>query len=94
MDELRFKRCKALKELLSSPLMSEAMANCHLDIINALLMTDPKDSADREALYNESKAFTRLTGRLQSLANEAIVEESKVQKAKGLVPMSGFGGAN
>ena len=89
IDEVRFKRCKILRDLLANPLMNEAMANVHMDIINELLMTDPVDKEDREALYNESKAFTRLTGRLQSLANEAIVEEAQAQKARGFVPIVG-----
>jgi hypothetical protein len=80
MDELRFKRCKILRDLLANPMMNEAMANVHVDIINELLMTEPSLREEREALYNESKAFQRLTGRLQALANEATVEESKAQK--------------
>jgi hypothetical protein len=86
MDDLRYRKCKLLKDLLSNPLMNEAMAEAHLDIINRILASDPIDKEGREALYNESRAFTRITGRLTSLANEAIMEEDKVQKAKLVYP--------
>jgi hypothetical protein len=53
-------------------------------------MTDPEDQADREALYHESKAFTRLTGRLKSLANEAIMEEEKASKQQQFQSVASF----
>ena len=84
MDEIRYKRCRILRDLLASPMMNEAMATTHVDIINELLMTEPTDLENREALYYESKSFTRLTGRLQSLANEATMYEDQVKKSKGV----------
>ena len=82
MDEIRYKRCRILRDLLASPMMNEAMATTHVDIINALLRTEPIDHEAREALYYESKAFTRLTGNLQSIANEATMYEDEVKKSK------------
>lgn len=82
-DDIRFRKCKQIREMLSNPMMNEALASVHVDLINELLMTNPEDRQKREDLFLESKALSRMIGKLQSFANEATVEEgkSKIQRS-------------
>jgi hypothetical protein len=81
-DDIRYRHCKQIREMLANPMMNEAMATIHVDLMNELLSTDPADKQKREDVFFESKALSRIVGRLQSMANEATVEESKLEKLK------------
>jgi len=78
IDELRYKRLKLIKDLTRNPLFKDIEAEIRMNIASEFLSTAGGEGLIRDQLYAEGKAFDRLLGRLQALANEVTVEESKV----------------
>jgi hypothetical protein len=70
IDELMYRRCKAIREMLDGPLFQAAVEQVKDDIRNEIMNSAVKDSELREALYFESKALERILGRLTIYAGE------------------------
>lgn len=83
IDELRYRRLRMIKDLMSNPLFGSAMAEVRQSIAQELLATKTMDCEAREDLYMESIALDRIIGRLTSLANECTYAEGKVDKPQG-----------
>jgi hypothetical protein len=79
MDELRYKRAKIIKDLMASPLFAEVIKAVTLDIAVQLLAESSAEQ--RTELYYESKALTRVVGRLQTIANEVTMIEHQNRSA-------------
>lgn len=82
MDEKRYNRCLVLRELMKSPLFEEAVQAVKDDISRETMATKRDEYRKREDLFNEYQGLDRLVGKLNEIAAEATVEETKVTKAK------------
>jgi hypothetical protein len=77
MDDLRYRRAKLLKDLMASPVFTEACHAVMQDIAVEMMASKPAEKELREALYYENEAFARLVGRLTAIANETVMTDNK-----------------
>jgi len=77
-DDLRYRRCKLMRDLVNNPLYRDVEAQIRLDISNEFLATSGGDGPVRESLYLEGKALDRVIGRILALANEATAIDTVV----------------
>jgi len=82
MDDKRYNRCLAIREMMKNPLWEEAVMQVNNDIQREAMATKPEEKRLREDLYSEHVALGRLLGRLYELGNEATVIEEKVERVK------------
>lgn len=68
MEALEFRRKNLIKEIVDNPLFPEIIKDIKTGIANAMLSADKEE--DRDRLYHDAKAITRLEGQLTMIANE------------------------
>lgn len=68
MDDLEFRRKSLIKDLVDNPLFPEMIKGIKNEIAVAMLSTEKEDERDR--LYHDAKALTRLEGQLVKIAND------------------------
>jgi hypothetical protein len=68
VDDLFYRRCKAIKDMLDGPLFRAAVEEVHDDIRSEITNSTPDQKDLRESLYYEAKALERILGRLQVYA--------------------------
>ena len=78
MDDLEYRRKDLIRVILDNPLWPSVVEMLKLDYAKRML--EARNAADREDLYNESRALTRALGRLTSIANEVRSINSKLEK--------------
>ena len=79
MDELRFRRLRALREALDQPFFDQAVVELKREIADE--MADCIGPAERiGALKAERFAFERLRGRLEAYLNDLMVVERKTEQ--------------
>lgn len=82
MDEIRFRRLKALREALDQPFFDQAVAELKREIADE--MADCIGPAERiGALKAERFALERLRGRLEGYLNDLMVVERKTEHKNG-----------
>ncbi|RPJ29566.1 MAG: hypothetical protein EHM33_00430 [Chloroflexi bacterium] len=64
LDDLAYRRCKAIKDMLDGPLFNSAIEEVKDNIRDDIMNSKPEQSELRESLYSESKALERVLGRL------------------------------
>ena len=78
MDELRFRRLKALRASLDSPFFDLAIAELEQEM--AVEIADCLNDSDKaNAMRAERFALKRLRGRLESYTNDLLVVERKTE---------------
>jgi hypothetical protein len=83
MDDITYRKAKALKDILTSSLFPEIMHQVVESISMEIYNSASQEKDKREALYGEFRALNRLVGRLQALANDVTATEMKKEKSNG-----------
>ena len=73
MDDLRFRRLKALRQALDQPFFGQAVAELRRELADEI--ADCLEPEKAEALKAERFALDRLHGRLESYLNELMMIE-------------------
>jgi hypothetical protein len=68
MDDIEFKRKDMIRQIVESPLFPDMIKTIKSEIANAMLSAEKED--DRDRLFHDAKAITRLEGQLTKIANE------------------------
>lgn len=76
IDDLRFRRLKALREAMSHPFFGQAIAELKRELADEI--ADCVDPIKAGALRAERFALERVAGRLESYTNELMITEKQV----------------
>ena len=68
MDDLEFRRKALIKDIVDNPLFPGIVQSIKNEIAVAMLATEKEEERDR--LYHDAKALTRLEGQLVKIAND------------------------
>lgn len=68
MDDVEFRRKVLIKEIVDNPLFPDMMKSIRHEIANAMLISEKE--YDRDRLFHDAKAISRLEGQLVKIANE------------------------
>jgi hypothetical protein len=68
MDDLEFRRKVLIKEIVDNPLFPSMIDTIKNEIAVAMLNTEKEEERDR--LYHDARALTRLQGQLVKIAND------------------------
>ena len=75
MDDLEFRRKVMIKEIVENPLFSDMIKSIRNEIANAMLLADKED--DRDRLFHDAQAISRLEGQLIKIANDVRMIDGK-----------------
>lgn len=81
MDDLEYRRKELIRGIIENPLWPSVVEMIKTDYARRML--DARNAADREDIYNESRAMTRALGKLTALANDVRVVNRKLEKTNG-----------
>lgn len=68
MTDLEFRRKSLIRDIVDNPLFDEMIADIRNELAIAMLATEKEEERDR--LFHDAKAVTRLQGQLVKIANE------------------------
>lgn len=68
MNDVEFRRKSLIRDIVDNPLFPEMMKEIRNEIAARMLEVEKEDERDR--LYHDAKALTRLEGQLVKIANE------------------------
>lgn len=71
MDDLEFRRKALIKDIVDNPLFPDMIKSIKTELANAMLSAEKED--DRDRLFHDAKAITRLEGQLIKIANDVKV---------------------
>ena len=75
MDDLEYRRCKAIKDLMENPIFNAAVVDVQDDIKEELIKTPLAEKDKRDSLHLEYAVVERLIGRLAIYANRVTMEK-------------------
>lgn len=78
MDELRFRRLKALRETADNPFFGLAVDELRRELADQI--ADEMDLVKAGALRAERAALTLIAGRIESYLNDLMVVERKTEQ--------------
>lgn len=67
-DDLEYRRKVLIKEIVDNPLFPDIIKSIKLELATAMLSTEKEEERDR--LFHDAKAITRLEGQLVKIAND------------------------
>ena len=68
MDDVEFRKKSLIKDIVDNPLFPSMMKDIKFEIATAMLSTEKEEERDR--LFHDAKAITRLEGQLVKIAND------------------------
>lgn len=81
MDDLEYRRKELIRAVIENPLWPSVLEMIKLDYAKRML--EARNAADREDIYNESRAMMRALGKLTALANDVRALNRKLEKTNG-----------
>ena len=75
MDDLRFRRLKALRETMDNPFFGQAVEELRRELADEI--ADCVDPVKAGALRAERVALTRLAARIETYTNELMIVEKQ-----------------
>lgn len=73
MDDLEFRRKSLIKDIVDNPLFDSMIKGIKDEIAAAMLATEKEEERDR--LYHDAQALTRLQGQLVKIANDIRIQK-------------------
>ena len=67
-DDLEYRRKVLIKEIVDNPLFPDIIKSIKFELATAMLSTEKEEERDR--LFHDAKAITRLEGQLVKIAND------------------------